>query len=139
MTTQRTPSPGGYKITRPYRVNNSHLRPKSIETGTLAWLLHRITGIFLVVYMLIHIVVVGQGARGQEAFNTALAWVQQPLFVFLDAGLAGVVAFHALNGLRLVSFDVGWGIRWQKPLFWISLVASALIFLGSLWVVRDLL
>lgn len=138
MATHSTPG-GGYKITRPYKVPNSHVRPNALDTGTIAWVLHKLTGVFLVVYMLMHIFIVGQGVRGEEAFNEALAFVQQPVFVFLDAGLAGIVAYHAFNGLRIVSFDMGWGIRAQKPLFWISLLLSVVVFLGSLWAVRDLL
>jgi succinate dehydrogenase / fumarate reductase cytochrome b subunit len=138
MTTSSTPG-GGYRITRPYKVGLTHVRPNSMDTGTIAWILHKITGVFLVLYLLIHIFVVGQGVRGEEAFNEALAFVQKPIFVFLDAGLAGVVAYHAFNGLRVVAFDFGWGIRAQKPLFWISLLLSVVVFLGSLWVVRDLL
>lgn len=138
MATESRPG-GGYRITRPYNVSNAHVRPNSIDTGTIAWLLHKVTGVFLVIYLIIHIVVVGQGVRGQEAFDHALAFVQKPIFVFLDAGLAGVVAFHAFNGLRCIAFDLGWGIRQQKSLFWISLILSTAVFLGSLWVVRDLL
>jgi len=138
MTTERTPG-GGYRITRPYNVPNAHVRPNSLDTGTIAWILHKVTGVFLVLYLLIHIFVVSQGVRGEEAFNEALAFVQKPVFVFLDAGLAGVVAYHAFNGLRVVAFDMGWGIRQHKPLFWLSLLLSVAVFLGSLWVVRDLL
>lgn len=138
MATESRPG-GGYRITRPYNVPNAHVRPNSIDTGTIAWILHKITGVFLVVYLLIHIFVVGQGVRGEEAFNEALRFVQEPVFVFLDAGLAGIVAYHAFNGLRCIAFDLGWGIRQQKPLFWISLLLAVGTFLGSLWVVRDLL
>lgn len=138
MATQPTPG-GGYRITRPYKVEAAHVRPGSIDVGTLAWMLHKITGVFLVIYLLIHLVVIGQSVRGPEAFNEAMAFVQQPVFVFLDAGLAGVVAYHAFNGLRCVAFDFGWGIKQQKPLFWFSLLLSVGVFLGSLWVVRDLL
>ena len=131
--------PGGYRITRPYNVPNAHIRPGAIDTGTLAWILHKITGVFLVVYLLIHIFVIGQSVRGEHAFDTAMEFVGRPIFVFLDAGLSGVVAFHAFNGLRVVAFDMGWGIRQQKPLFWLSLIGSVAVFLISLWVVRDLL
>jgi len=132
---------GGYTIRRTdrYRVPNAHVRPNNIDTGTIAWILHKITGVFLVVYLLIHIFVVGQGVRSEEAFNEALAFVQKPIFVFLDSGLSGVVAYHAFNGLRVVAFDLGWGIRQQKLLFWLSLLIAVAVFLGSLWVVRDLL
>ena len=138
MATESRPA-GGYRITRPYRVPNAHVRPNSMDTGTVAWILHKLTGVFLVVYLLIHLFVVGQGVRGAHAFDAALAFVQKPVFVFLDAGLSGVVAYHAFNGLRCVAFDLGWGIRAQKPLFWLSLLLSVAVFLVSLWFVRDLL
>jgi succinate dehydrogenase / fumarate reductase cytochrome b subunit len=141
MATESRPT-GGYTIKRTapnYRVSNAHVRPNNMDTGTIAWILHKVTGVFLVVYLLMHIFIVGQGVRGEEAFDEALAFVQKPVFVFLDAGLAGVVAYHAFNGLRVVAFDLGWGIRRQKLLFWLSLLLSVAVFLGSLWVVRDLL
>jgi succinate dehydrogenase / fumarate reductase cytochrome b subunit len=131
--------PGGYRITRPYNVPNAHIRPGSIDVGTAAWFLHKITGVFLVVYLLIHLFVIGQSVRGEHAFNEALAFVQQPVFVFLDSGLSGVVAYHALNGLRIIAFDLGWGIRQQKLLFWLSIIIAVAVFLVSLWILRDLL
>ena len=138
MASQTRPG-GGYRITRPYSVSNAHVRPRALDVGTVAWILHKLTGVFLVFYLLTHIFVVGQGVRGEHAFEQAITFVQKPIFVFLDAGLSGVVAYHAFNGLRVVAFDMGWGIRQQKPLFWISLILSIVVFLGTLWVVRDLL
>lgn len=120
-------------------VSNTHFRPGDIETGTVAWILHRVTGVFLVIYLLIHIFVIGQSVRGRDAFNAALHFVGSPLFVFLDAGLAGVVAYHGFNGLRIVAFDMGWGIQSQKLLFWLSLILAVIVFLGSLFAVRSLL
>lgn len=117
----------------------THFRPGDIETGTVAWILHRITGVFLVVYLLIHIFVIGQSVRGQAAFNAALHFVESPVFVVLDAGLIGIVTYHGLNGLRVIAFDLGWGIRQQKLLFWVSFVLAVLAFVGSLFAARSLL
>ncbi|HEY8491395.1 MAG TPA: succinate dehydrogenase, cytochrome b556 subunit [Dehalococcoidia bacterium] len=122
-----------------YRIRYPHIRPGAMETGTIAWILHRVTGVFLTLYLITHIIVIGQSVRGKEAFDAALNFVQSPLFVFLDAGLAGVVAFHGLNGLRIIAFDMGVGIRWQKPLFWASLILSVLIFVAGVWVARNLI
>lgn len=138
MATRTTPTAGGgYRITRPYKVPNSHVRPNAIDTGTWAWLLHKVTGVFLTVYLIMHLVVIGQSVRGEEAFNAAQRFVEKPIFVFLDAGLSGVVAYHAFNGLRIMAFDQGWGIRAQKPLFWLSLLLSVVVFAGSAYLVRD--
>ena len=137
MATQ--PTPGGYRITRPYKVANAHVRPGGQWTGSIAWVLHKITGVFLTVYLIMHLVIIGQSVRGEEAFDAAMRFVGKPAFVFLDAGLTGIVVYHAFNGLRVVAFDMGWGIRIQKPLFWLSLLLSVAAFLVSLYFVRDLL
>src|SRR5438093_6479112 len=78
---------------RPPSVQGTHFRPGAIEVGTLAWILHRITGVFLTVYLMMHLIVVGQSVRSKDAFDAALHFVQQPPFVVLDAGLAGVVTY----------------------------------------------
>ncbi len=120
-------------------VERTHYRPRAIWTGTLAYILHRITGVFLVLYLFMHIIVIGQSVRGEQAFNDALHFVQSPVFVLLDAGLSGIVTFHALNGLRIIAFDIGWGIRLQKALFWASLLVAVAVFAVSLVVARKLL
>lgn len=117
----------------------THFRPGDIEIGTVAWILHRITGVFLVIYLLVHIFVIGQAVRGQDAFNAALHFVQNPVFVVLDCGLAGIVTYHGINGLRVVAFDLGWGIRQQKPLFWVSFIMAVGVFIACLVAARSLL
>ena len=124
---------------RPPSVQGTHFRPGAIEVGTAAWILHRITGVFLTIYLMMHLIVVGQSVRSKEAFDAALHFVQQPPFVVLDAGLAGIVTYHGLNGLRIVAFDLGWGIRAQKALFWISLVLAVAVFIISLVAAHKLL
>jgi succinate dehydrogenase / fumarate reductase cytochrome b subunit len=141
MAIESNPS-GGYTIRRPareYRVPNPHVRPNNLDIGTIAWILHKLTGVFLVFYLITHIVVIGQSVRGEHAFDAALAFVQKPIFVFLDSGLTGIVTYHALNGLRVILFDYGIGIRQQKLLFWLSLLGAVATFLISLWILRDLL
>jgi succinate dehydrogenase / fumarate reductase cytochrome b subunit len=117
----------------------THFRPGDIEVGTIAWILHRITGVFLVVYLLVHIFVIGQAVRGQDAFNAALHFVQTPVFVVLDCGLAGIVTYHGINGLRVVAFDMGRGIHQQKWLFWVSFLMAVGVFIACLIAARSLL
>ena len=126
-------------LRRPPSVQNSHYRGGAVGVGTAAWILHRLSGVVLVIYLMMHIIVIGQSVRNQDAFNAALHFVQQPPFVILDCALAGTVAYHALNGLRLVSFDLGWGIRAQKPLFFVSLILAFAVFVVSLVAAHSLL
>lgn len=123
----------------PPSVQRTHFRPGAMQTGTVAWIFHRVTGVFLTIYLMTHLVVIGQAVRSEDAFNAALHFVQQPPFVVLDAGLAGIVAYHACNGLRIVAFDLGWGIRQQKPLFWLALVLALAVFFVALAFTHELL
>ena len=124
---------------RPPSMQGTHYRPGAVETGTIAFIFHRITGVFLTIYLMTHLVVIGQSVRSKAAFDAALHFVGQPVFVFLDAGLAGIVTYHALNGLRIVGFDLGWGIRQQKVLFWIAVILAIAVFLVSIIAAHELL
>jgi len=60
--------------------------------------------------------------------------MSQPMFVFLDFLLVCAVIYHAMNGFRVVLFDMGIGIRRQKMVFWIMMAASAIIVAVAFYV-----
>ncbi len=70
--------------------------------GSIAWVLHRITGLLLVFYLLLHIWVIHNIAGGPESFNKVMSVVQKPIFLLLEIGLLGTVLYHAFNGLRII-------------------------------------
>lgn len=78
---------------------------KNPNVGTFSWLLHRITGIALTLYLFPHFWVIGSSIAGKESFNERLASVQTSLFHVLEMGLIAVVFFHMLNGIRIVLVD----------------------------------
>lgn len=95
--------------------------------GMLAWILHRITGLALSGYLLLHIYDLRAAQRGAAAFDEAMAVFRSPFWKAMDLLLLAAVAFHLLNGVRLLLFDAGWGIRNQRSLFWIALVGTLAI------------
>ena len=92
--------------------------------GMLAWLLHRLSGLALSAYLLLHIYDLRAAQRGAQAFDEALAVFQTPFWKVMDLLLLAAVLYHGLNGLRLLAFDAGWGLRNQRQLFWIALVVT---------------
>ncbi len=111
---------------------NVPLWPVNYRTGMWAYALHRITGVVLVFYLLMHITVISSAmVGGKSAFDALLGILQTPLFVVADLGLVAVVLFHGLNGVRLILFDLGVGVRSQKMLFWVVFLASFLGFVLS--------
>ena len=106
-------------------------------TGMWAWVLHRITGLGLVFYIILHTVLMGTSLlSGKEDFNETLSVLMgHPVFEFLDILLVGTVLYHGLNGIRILLFDMGIGvwIRTQKTLFWVFMGVGAILWFWFIW------
>jgi succinate dehydrogenase / fumarate reductase cytochrome b subunit len=122
-----------------YKPIDAQFQARAIRTGTVAWLLQRLSGIFLTIYLIVHIIVIGNSVRGEDAFDDLLGVFDNPVMLVLDAGLVGIVAFHALNGIRLVLFDLAIGLRFQKVLFWMAFIVALGVFIGSAVAVRNII
>lgn len=105
-------------------------------TGMWAWVLHRITGLGLVFYIILHtILMAGSLLSGKEDFDSTLSILMgHPVFEFLDTLLLGTVLYHGLNGIRILLFDIGIGVRvrTQKNLFWIFMGVGAILWSWSI-------
>lgn len=88
--------------------------------GTFSWLLHRLTGMILALYLFAHIIVVSSGLWGPESFNTWLKAVQTPLTHFLEIFLLACIALHLLNGLRIILTDLLFVTKQHKAIFWVA-------------------
>jgi len=102
-----------------------------IRTGMFAWMAHRLSGVALVVYLIIHIWGL-KSLTDPEAFNALIAKYHQPIFKVGEFLLLAAVVYHAMNGLRIVLIDfLGWSPN-QKRLFWtLGAVAAVLIVVGG--------
>lgn len=95
-------------------------------TGFVSFALRRISGVALVLYLFMHILVIGSVNAGPEAFDARLAIVQAPLFKFLEIALLAAVIYHGIDGIRLLIvhyFDVP---HYRKSLFY-AVIAMSLI------------
>jgi succinate dehydrogenase / fumarate reductase cytochrome b subunit len=109
------------------------------HVGSFAWFLHRITGLLLSLYLVIHIWVVRTVSQGPEGFNKMMAAVQTPIFILFELGLLGAVLYHSLNGIRLLLIDMGWGVRHQKGLFFLLFGIGAVILVIGAFPILHLL
>lgn len=96
--------------------------------GQWAWMLHRVTGLGVVLFLLLHIFDIFLMAAGEEAFEAFLDLYTAAPFRLLEAGLIFAVIYHALNGARVIIVDfwpqVG---RYQKILWRVQLTLSVMI------------
>ncbi len=104
--------------------------------GMWAWILHRLTGLGLVLYIFIHIVLMSSSLlRGRQAFDAMLSYLMgHPVFQVLETLLLGAALYHGFNGIRILLFDLGLGIgvRRQKLLFWIFMIIAAILWVWSI-------
>lgn len=107
------------------------LTPYRVRTGMFAWMLHRLTGLALVSYLILHVWGL-KSMTDPDAYNYLITKYHGPLFKFGEFLLLGAVIYHALNGLRIVLIDfVGWSPN-QKRLFWtLGAVALVLFVVGG--------
>jgi succinate dehydrogenase / fumarate reductase cytochrome b subunit len=85
--------------------------------GKWAYTLNRVTGIGLVVYLYLHLVVLSLLAGGPEMWDPFINLARSPLFLALDVILIAGWLIHGLNGIRVTLTGLGFGTRSQKSLF----------------------
>ncbi|WP_276969255.1 succinate dehydrogenase, cytochrome b556 subunit [Ferrimicrobium acidiphilum] len=86
------------------------LSPGSNAAGTRwAFYLHRISGVGVLGFLLLHVVDVSLFAFSHRLYNHVHQIYGTPAIRALESGLIFAVLFHALNGLRLLAVD-GWGL-----------------------------
>lgn len=99
--------------------------------GQWSWLLHRITGLGILLYLVVHIwdtfLVIFSPASYDAImgfYGGKIDGVEYPLlrwaFRLGELGLFASVVFHAVNGLRVILFDLSpiRAVGAQKELFW---------------------
>lgn len=118
-------------VNREVRYADLDLWPTKLRTGMWAWILHRITGLAIVFYLLMHIGVISTALWG--GFDHTMAILRHPVFATGELLLVCAVLYHGLNGLRIILFDLGMGIKHQKALFWGAFLLAAA---GSLWAAK---
>jgi succinate dehydrogenase / fumarate reductase cytochrome b subunit len=76
-----------------------------------------------------HILVIGSVVGGKENFDAAMKFLKAPIFILLEMGLLATIIIHGLNGIRIVLFDVGIGVKHQKEIFLAMMALGILPFL----------
>jgi len=79
--------------------------------GQWSWVLHRLTGLGVVFFLVIHVIDTSWAVFYPELYEKAIATYQTPLFTVGEYVLVFAVVYHALNGLRIAIFDF-------KPEWW---------------------
>ncbi len=106
--------------------------------GMWSWVLHRITGVAIFFFLLVHILDTALVRVSPEAYNAVIGTYKNPIMGLGEVGLVGAIVLHAFNGVRIILIDF-WrqGARHQRLMFWI--VVALWVILMALFVPRHLI
>lgn len=100
-------------------------------TGFISFVLRRLTGVTLVLYLFTHMWVIGSINQGAEVFNARLNLVQTPFFKLAEIALLAAVVYHGLDGIRLLMVNWFKVTEYRKSLFYAVLAVSVLIVIAG--------
>ena len=89
------------------------------KTGMWSWVLHRITGVSIFFFLLVHTLDTALVRLDPAAYNEVIATYKTPVIGIAELGLVAAILFHALNGVRIILVDF-WskGVKYQRYMFW---------------------
>jgi succinate dehydrogenase / fumarate reductase cytochrome b subunit len=109
--------------------------------GTWAWLFHRISGVGIWLFVVLHVVDIYLVGGNPKAYDDLLTFYASPAGRVLETVLGAALLYHALNGLRIIIIDL-WPAMTvhHRALWWASWVIfvavgvpGAVIILRPLW------
>ena len=121
------------------RLLRKNLLPQ-LNAVSVFWLLHRLTGAALAVYLVPHFMTINDSRGGLEIFNETLKWFHGPMIAAAEYVIVLAVVFHSINGFRIIAMDFFDLSHRQKWLLGMVLAVCSAIFLSaSLWFVPRIL
>lgn len=101
-------------------------------TGSLAYVLHRVSGIALIFFLFFHILSITKSQATPEAYDLMIRRMQEPDFKIGEILLFAGLLYHGLNGIRIILVDFAWTrTTHHKRLFWgFAVLTAALLIAG---------
>lgn len=91
--------------------------PRGRGPGSWAFILNRLSGLGLSLYLFMHLGVLGLLAQGPQAYDRFIALAKSPLMVAGELLVVVAGLYHGLNGLRVAATSLGVGVRYQGLIF----------------------
>lgn len=107
--------------------------------------LHRITGLGMLLYFVLHIIVTSSRLFGMDAWEKWMGFFKSPMFKFGEFLVFVAFAFHGINGIRLILIELGFAVgkaeepiypyrsslNTQRPLMVIAMIVAAILIVAG--------
>ena len=106
------------------------------DSGQYAYILHRLTGLGIIGFLLIHILDIMLIGLGRDVYDHTVEFYGHAAIIPMEIALVGAVVYHSLNGIRITLIDF-WeiGVEKQRQLFYAALVGAVLLTFPSLIII----
>ena len=98
----------------------AHRNPARAQAGYLGFLVHRISGLALALFLPVHFWALGLALDGEARLDAFLAWTRDPLLKAAETILVVLLAIHLAGGVRVLAIEFLPWHRWQKAAVAIS-------------------
>ena len=88
---------------------NLELTTISLPVTAYASILHRISGVAMLIAVFILLWMLGASLKSKESFDQLASSLSSPFFKFILWGIASALAYHFIAGLRHLVMDAGIG------------------------------
>jgi len=110
------------------------IRPHRRHPLWSAYMIHRLSGFALAVFLPAHFYVLSLAVTERGVFDSFLRWTDQPLVKFTEFGLVFLLAVHLFGGLRLMAFEFLAWTRHQKT--WAAASVAFAFFVATGFLLR---
>jgi succinate dehydrogenase / fumarate reductase cytochrome b subunit len=94
-----------------------------------SWLLHRVSGVAIILFLFAHVVDTAVVGWGPEAYNRVASVYHNPFVRLLELGLVAAVLYHSLNGVKIMLIDFFPGLT--KHVHSLA-IATAVLFIAAM-------
>lgn len=114
------------------------------QGGHFSFLLHRLSGLGILLFLIIHIVDTASVYFAPELYEDVLVLYRSTPFMLGEIGLVFAVIFHGVNGLRVAYYDLrkpkGWNITAQRQSVRLTFIISIVLWLpAAFWMTYQML
>jgi succinate dehydrogenase / fumarate reductase cytochrome b subunit len=110
-----------------------------------AYILHRVTGLGILLYFILHIFASSVRLQGQAAWETTMRLLGKPIFAIGEYLVVIAFAYHAMNGIRLILVELGLtlgrpgrpvypygtSVQRQRPLLVVCMLVAAIFVVAG--------
>jgi len=99
------------------------------KQGMWSWVAHRITGVVIFLFLLVHVLDTALVRVSPEAYDAVIGTYKNWYMALGESGLVAAVIYHAFNGIRIVLVDF-WkkGTKYHKQMLWAVIILWVVVF-----------